>query len=334
MLRKVLQKSALLLALAAMGLFHSCSTDIDLLENYKPITIVYGLLDAGQDTQYIKVNKAFLGEGNALVMAQQGDSVNYKPGEISVQLQQLNPSTGEVLQTITCDTTTQIAKDQGLFSNPYQLLFKTTAPIDESSNYRVLINRAVDGAQISAVTPVVDSVEITYPTPVTLIRFYNASTQNYVTFSLKWKHSADAEIYSAKLRFTYYDSLLVAPFTKDTITLEMNLPDVLKGTTVVGGIKEIQIDGADFYSFIDASVSPNPNAIRWADNVLEISLSAGAQDLNTYIEVNKPTIGLIQEKPVFTNITNGTGIFSSRWSRVLRQSMDGPSTTKANQFLN
>jgi hypothetical protein len=212
-------------------------------------------------------------------------------------------------------------------------LFKTTASIDQNSNYKVLINRAADNAEISAVTPVVDSVEVTYPTSITLVRFFNSSTQNFVTFPIRWKHSADAEIYSAKLRFTYYDSLIVAPFTKDTITLEMNLPDVLRGTSAVGSIKELKVEGQDFYSFIDASVSPNPNAIRWADDILEISLSAGAQDLHTYLEVNQPSIGIIQEKPVFSNVTNGTGIFSSRWTKVIRQRMDGPTVTKAAEFL-
>lgn len=332
MLKRTLQKSVWIFALAA-GLFSSCSTDIDLLEEYKPITVVYGLLNVNDSIQYIKINKAFLGEGNALVMAQQSDSVNYHPGELTVQLLKINPSTGEVLQIINCDTTTQIQKDDGLFSNPYQLLFKTTASIDENSSYKVLINRTADNAEISALTPVVDSVEVTNPTPLALIRFYNGNTQNYVTFTLKWKHSADAEVYSAKLRFTYYDSLLVAPFTKDTITLEMNLPDVLRGTSSVGSIKEIKVEGQDFYSFIDASVNPNPNAVHWASDILEISLSAGAEDLHTYMEVNEPSIGIIQEKPVFSNVSNGTGIFSSRWNKVIRQRMDGASTTKANEFL-
>src|SRR6185436_11919047 len=106
----------------AYGIFlSSCSTEVDLLEEYKPITVVYCLLNTQDGTQYIKVNKAFLGEGNALVMAQQSDSINYQPGSIDVTLEKINPATGQVLQTITCDTTTQIPKDGGTFSNPYQL---------------------------------------------------------------------------------------------------------------------------------------------------------------------------------------------------------------------
>src|SRR5678809_747569 len=128
MLKRTLQKTVWL-AVWAVTLLPSCSTDIDLLEDYKPITVVYGLLNVSDSIQYIKINKAFLGEGNALVMAQQSDSINYKPGELMVRLQELNPSTGEVLATLNCDTTTQILKDDGLFSNPYQILYKTPAAI-------------------------------------------------------------------------------------------------------------------------------------------------------------------------------------------------------------
>ena len=329
MLMSSLRKLVSVSALAAASLFTSCSTDIDLLEEYKPITVVYGLLNVSDSIQYIKINKAFLGEGNALLMAQQSDSINYKPGELSVQLQQINPATGEVVQTITCDTTTQIIKEDGIFSNPYQLLYRTTAPIDESSKYKLLITRAADGALISAVTPIVNQVTVTSPpSPTSTISLYNSITQVYKNFTLRWNPSADAHIYTAALRFTYYDSLLVAPFTKDTVRLELNLGEVLSGST-----PQIIINGESFFQFIESSVEPNANAIRTADEYLELFLSAGAEDLYTYIQVNEPSIGLIQEKPIFTNISNGTGIFSSRWSRVLRNKMDQATEDKANEVL-
>jgi len=61
---------------------NSCKTDFDIIAPYKETTVVYGLLDPDTSVQYIKINKAFLGEGDALVMAQQMDSTNYKPGTL------------------------------------------------------------------------------------------------------------------------------------------------------------------------------------------------------------------------------------------------------------
>ncbi len=50
--------------------FSACSTKLDVTGNYKETMVVYGLLDQSQPKQYIKVNKAFLGEGNAFSYAQ------------------------------------------------------------------------------------------------------------------------------------------------------------------------------------------------------------------------------------------------------------------------
>jgi len=333
MIKNTLTKFAAAAIAAAALLTSSCSTDVDLLENYKPVTVVYGLLNVNDSIQYIKVNKAFLGEGNAMVMAQQSDSINYKPGDVTVQLQQINPSTGEVLQTINCDTTTQILKDPGTFYSPYQLLFKTTASLDENSNYKLVVNRVSDGAVITAVTKIIDDVTVTNPQPISQIPLYNANSQSYQTFNLRWNHTVDAFIYSAALQFTYYETLLVAPFTIDTLSITMNLGEVLAGNSAEGSSKEIKIQGEAFFNFIDATVKPNVNVQRSADEFLQIFLSAGTEDLQTYIDVNKPSIGIIQEKPVFTNINNGTGIFTSRWSTVLRNKMTSATVTKVNQIL-
>ena len=67
----------IILILALSFVFSSCETDFDTIAEWKDITVVYGLLDQKNSVQYIKINKAFLGDGNALVYAQEPDSSNY-----------------------------------------------------------------------------------------------------------------------------------------------------------------------------------------------------------------------------------------------------------------
>jgi hypothetical protein len=43
----------------------------------------------------------------------------------------------------------------------------------------------------------------------------------------------------------------------------------------------------------------------------------GNDDLKSYIEVNSPATGIVQERPIYTNISNGIGLFASRGSRNL-----------------
>ena len=45
-------------------------------------------------------------------------------------------------------------------------------------------------------------------------------------------------------------------------------------------------------------------------------MTVGSEDLNTYIKVNEPITGIVQKRPQFTNINNGIGIFSSRYTHT------------------
>ena len=53
--------------------FPSCETEFDVHAAWEEITVVYGLLDQSNDRQYIKINKAYLGAGDALQIANIAD---------------------------------------------------------------------------------------------------------------------------------------------------------------------------------------------------------------------------------------------------------------------
>jgi hypothetical protein len=46
----------------------------------------------------------------------------------------------------------------------------------------------------------------------------------------------------------------------------------------------------------------------------------GNEDLKSYIDVNSPSTGLVQERPIYSNVSNGIGLFASRgtgWKKSL-----------------
>ena len=63
-----------------MIFLYSCEEDFEINAPYQDITVVYGLIDQGQDTIFLKINKAFLGDGNVLEMAKIEDSSEYVNG--------------------------------------------------------------------------------------------------------------------------------------------------------------------------------------------------------------------------------------------------------------
>ena len=64
--------------------FASCTTEFNVNDEWEETTVVYGLLDAGTELQQVKISKAFLGNMDALQMAQYSDSINYNLGELDV----------------------------------------------------------------------------------------------------------------------------------------------------------------------------------------------------------------------------------------------------------
>ena len=101
--------------------FVSCKTDFDITSEWKDITVVYGLLDQSDSVHLIKINKAFLGDGNALQYATIEDSSSYG-NNLEVKLVEKNGTS--VVQDIVFDTTSYYPKDSGLFYYPHQLLYK------------------------------------------------------------------------------------------------------------------------------------------------------------------------------------------------------------------
>jgi len=46
-----------------------------------------------------------------------------------------------------------------------------------------------------------------------------------------------------------------------------------------------------------------------------VLFSVGSSTLNTYINLNEPPTGIVQERPVYTNIEGGIGLFSCRYNK-------------------
>ncbi len=74
------------LLLVVFCAFNSCKNKLDLNAPYREIPNVYAVLNPQDRLHIIRVNKVFLGESDANVMAKVSDSVNYQPGELTITL--------------------------------------------------------------------------------------------------------------------------------------------------------------------------------------------------------------------------------------------------------
>jgi hypothetical protein len=307
------KKNLLYLFAATITLFSACSTDLDVNGEWKETMVVYGLLDQAQPKQYIKINKAFLGEGNALEYAQIKDSVQYV-NSLVVKLKRVSDGTE---YTLSPDATKP--KDAGTFFSTDQAnaIYSAAVPIVTTSQYQLIIRNSETGEEVTSQTPIVN--DFTYskpPASSTSFYFIVPSSDNY-RFYVEWSSAKNARLYQMVVRFNYIDSTVTG---NDTTYLDWIFP--VKKTNGLSGGELLSYDfrGHDYLQYIgnklcNSCTQPTDLIARRALKT-ELLMYSAADDLSTFIDVNKPSTGIIQTKPEFTNINNGLGIFSARYSKA------------------
>ncbi len=298
-------KKILLPVILIVGLlFISCSTEVDNYADYKDITVVYGLLETSADTTFVKITKAYLGPGNALLFAQIPDSSNY-PGKLNVYL--IGKKNGVELPKIALDTITIHNKKAGdsIFYYPDQLLYYTNAHIDQAATYTLNIEKPT--STVTSVTKVVQNFQVVYPPN----RINFAAT---TASQIKWNTGINGRRYDIVLHFNYKE---LQPGNPDTLDKVMVWGMGTRKSTDLNGGEELQVsyNGEEFYTRLGQELENILNVKRWAGKV-DVLISCGGDELSTYIDVNKPSNSVVQEVPKFTNIDEGFGIFSSRLNMV------------------
>ncbi len=311
-------KKTVIYSLVAILLFSACSTKLDVVGNYKETMVVYGLLDQSQTTQYIKINKAFLGEGNALTYAQIKDSTQYA-NALNVVIKRIKGGVELSSYNLTPDNT--IPKNAGTFYGPDQtnVIYSFSTPLGPSdplnidSQYKLIIKNTNTGKEVSAQTSLLNDATFTLPNPSSASSSFSIikkNTSDDANFQVQWYSGKNVRAYQMIIRFHYTDSL--SGSTK-TDSLDWVFPGQ-KTQTLAGGelmIGDFRAQG--LLQFIGNQLRVYPTLLARRSGKVDIILVAAANDLNTFIEVNSPSTGIIQERPEFSNITNGLGIFSARY---------------------
>jgi hypothetical protein len=310
MLKKLFICSFVILSI----LFPSCSTDLDVTGDYQETMVVYGLLDQSQAKQYIKINKAFLGKGNSLLFAKEKDSVQFK--NLEVKLKRVSDSKEYIL---TQDHTIQ--KEEGTFFSGDQsdaiYSFNSTGSnaLTANSDYTLTITNPVNGNKITSTTTLISDFPITNPvsTSNTSTFIFTPSNQN-LRLTVGWNSSKNARLYQLLVRLNYKDYVTVNG-VNDTIDQHLDWLFPAHTTSNANGGEPLSnsFSRAEYLEYIGTKLSDYGDLkARKAVNI-DLIIVGGGQELNTFMEVNGPSTGLVQDKPIYTNIDRGFGVFSSRY---------------------
>ena len=307
-----MKKKYLILSVFAI-VFSACETDFDVNADWEETTVVFGLLDAAKDTQFIKISKAFLGEADALQIAQNSDSINFNKGELDVKITRIN-NNGST-DTIMLNEVRTL-RDEGYFNDSivmytfenfefqFNSLNQYTNFLNSNSEYELLIKNNITGNSVSSTTEIIKGFNFSSGIPTSNRLTFYVDGLGYRFPRFEWSAPENVEIFQFNLRFHYKENGLEKELSWNQTELGSNDNILI-------------LSGEDFFhQFLANNLAALDDGEEREFMNIDIEMTLGTQHLKTYVAVNEPITGIVQERPQFTNINNGIGLFSSRYTKV------------------
>ena len=295
-----------------------CDNTLDVNADWKEVAVVYGLLNPTDQINYIRINKAYLNpDGNALSIAKISDSLYFDSLDVKVVEFRNSIETRVYQLDLVNGNTIGLPKDSGLFANDVNYLYKLDAVVKESDlqttyNYKVVIVNRFSGKVVNAYTDIIGRAELLSPIKFTTQKL-NIPSEPGRSLLVKYREGRFAKMYDASIRL-YYDEIDAIDTNKKTSTYTEWTVFTGKETITLRGYEEnaVVIPSVLFYDNLLNKIPIKPGVKRRATS-FAIYLIGGGEQIYTYIQVNKPSIGIVQKKPEYTNIEPGLGIFSSKY---------------------
>ena len=289
----------------------SCSNEVDINDDYKEISIVYGLLDQSESRHFVKLTKAFQTEGNVYLAAADQANSQYDPNDVEMWLEEYSIN-GGYIKSIPMDTVLITKKDSGAFYFPNQLVYATAEGIilNQNREYKLKAKIKSSGNQIEAETKIIDDFHI--DKPISLVKYADFSG-NY-SHTVQFFSPEKGKLYQLVIRFYYTEIPTSGP--KTSHFTDWKLSQIRSKTTDGGQKLTYEFLGSTFYNNLASTIEPAENGLkRWSDSVQYI-ISVADEDLTIYMDVNSPSTSIVQDKPAYSNIENGYGIFASRYQKI------------------
>ncbi|MBL7921245.1 MAG: hypothetical protein JNJ40_13085 [Bacteroidia bacterium] len=345
--------SYLLTGLSALFLF-SCKNDLNINAPYKEVPTVYAVLCPQETMQMIRVNKVFLGEGDANQMAQVADSINYPAGELSISLERFvngvpawsSPSNPN--HTITFRDSI-IQAQPGAF-NTTQRVYVTSDRLYTSGQYVLKIKNIKSGNEFVAKANAIDSIKTGvngfapfcppyFPVtpgsvspldpPAFNAAYIDYSSQNQ-TYSPKFFPNEGA-IYTIKLRFFFYDYPSGVGIDSVSRYVDYNFGNqYIKDLRTIQNFKVFAFDfrGQDLFNAVGFNLSKmNLNtSVKRKMYKMQAFAYTSTQEYIDYLQFTSPSLSIAQDKPIYSNFENraAMGIFTFRTRHSVYKELQSP----------
>jgi hypothetical protein len=322
----------------------SCKNDLKLNAPYKEVPSIYAVFSPQDKIQMVRVNKVFLGEGDANAMAQVADSINYPAGELEVTLERYVNGARTVASKSNLEVITfrdsVIQASSGAF-NSSQRVYVTGERLFTSGEYQLKVKNKHTNNEFVAKSQSLDSVPSGI-SPFTTNNLYgNPDNVNYLgnkgvyidysepakTYVVRYIPN-EAIVYQLTFRLHYIDSTNQGAQIPNSVDFQFARQNK-REVTYTGGQAFLvnSFRGADLYSTVGNALSkiPVPANLKGRRMYkIEFNVHTSTQDYLDYLEFAAPSLSIAQEKPLYSNFIDrkALGLFAFRSRYAIQRDMD------------
>lgn len=316
----------LLITLSVLLALYSCSTDVDIYADYKEIPVVYGLIEADSDTNFVKITKTYCGNNddpiNALEVAQIYDSSEY-PGKLDAFIVELKSNYGQPFRPtgrkFFLDTLTVHNKEEGLFYSPNQKVYYTNERFNtnngaERYRYKLHVVKP-DFDTVTAETGVVGGDVMVGQT---VVSFQSAPSE--AVSSLIFSSTEEAVIYQIGMQFCYREGHAGQAMVNKEVHWSF-------GARTLGEYEKVENTDHLYrvyysinvlFNFLERAIGNDtvydenhPNVVRYIDDMI-VFIAAAGEDFNNYYQYLQSSQNGLSLSSEYSNVEGGVGLFSSR----------------------
>lgn len=300
----------ILFALVLLTLTAACRDDFELTAPYADIPVAFAYLDPGQEENFVRVQKAFFGvNGNAELAAQSADSLYYDENEATVSIA-INNGDPFVLEQVN-GADFGLVRDTGEFAQGPNLLYRLPPELNLVGGRTANLTISRPGeTDATASTTILSPLEIRGPSSevgIVIENYRNLTNIRWVV------GQGRPQIYDIRM-FIYVREFDANDLDNSEIRrLEFVIATDYEPEDNSNSSVSFPLENERFWRFLGNALEADEDIIRQFQTV-DIQVTGVGEEISESINLAEANGGITsaQPLPIYTNLSGGLGIFTSR----------------------
>jgi|GEM_PF-6708607 hypothetical protein len=290
-------------AVLLICLFIQCKNDIEINAPWIETPVVFGLLDPNSNTQFIRIQKTYQNSisQNTQQGAQYPDSLYFDTLVVKV-----TSTSNEIFSFIKVPA----PKESGFFTKEDAFIYTSNfRPRADGRVYTLEIFSPRTGKTYrgrTLIMGVADTAQVPSGLPYS-IRLRTDSTS---FFNVRFKPGVNTFVYDISVRLRYTEFNVNGDSAQKSVEFPI-LQNLLTRDISTNEFTRRIVSAPEMLSFFRSELLNLPNATRKFRGI-DYVFAGGSQDLKLFIDISRTQNSFVQNRPEFSNIDDGLGIFSSR----------------------